>query len=369
MTAESVRFARTLWWSGTCAWIGVSIATIIRALSIERLAMWALASIVFFLAFSVCQRDPRGWRVLLAVQTLAIIAMVAVLCNGYEGFLLVLVAAQLGRERMIVGLGWIVLQTLATGVAIAYEWTPRSAWLLAPPYLGLQLLTYAMARSLSQERALREQVEASNVQLHELQKQLAQTSRLDERMRITQDLHDVFGHRLTALSLNLEAAAHGAAGEAREAIGSARSLVRLLIEDVKALVLASKDETPVDLACELRELARDLPSPHIHLDCPPDLEITDPRVARALLRCAQEFITNSIRHGTAANVWLGIAVDEGQVSLVAHDDGSGAADIRDGFGLSGMRRRMQELGGVLTVNGLVPGRFEVRAVLPIQPES
>ena len=261
------------------------------------------------------------------------------------------------------------MQTVALSIAIAYEWTARSALLLAPPYLGFQLLMYVMARLLAEERGLREQVEASNMQLLELQKQLAQTTRLDERLRITQDLHDVFGHRLIALSLNLEAVAHEVAGAAREAIKSAQSLVRLLLEDVKALVLASKDEVPVDLARELRELARDLPSPHMHLDIPEDLQFHDPRAGRALLRCAQEFVTNSIRHGTAANVWIRIVFDGGRVSLVAHDDGSGASDIRDGFGLSGMRRRMQELGGLLAVNSMAPGRFEVRAELPIDSGS
>ncbi|MBC8025889.1 MAG: hypothetical protein H7Y89_07855 [Steroidobacteraceae bacterium] len=367
MTATSVRFAKALWWSGTCAWIGVSITTILKALSVERLAVWSLASITFFFAFTLAQRARRDSRVVMGIQSVAIVAMVAVLCNGYEGFLLVLVASQLGRERPMVGLAWIVVQTGAMSLAIAYEWTARSALLLTPPYLGFQLLMYAMARLLAEERALREQVEAANVQLLELQTQLAQTTRLDERMRITQDLHDVFGHRLTALSLNLEAVTHEVAGAAREALKSAQSLVRLLLEDVKALVLASKDESPVDLTRELRELARDLPSPHIHLESPPDLEFRDPRVGRALFRCAQEFVTNSIRHGTAANVWIRIASAGGRVSLVAHDDGSGASDIRDGFGLSGMRRRMQELGGVLTVNGIVPGRFEVRAELPIDP--
>jgi signal transduction histidine kinase len=368
MTATSVRFAKALWWSGACAWIGVSIATIVRAQSLERLAVWSLASIVFFVSFSILQRVRHEWRWLLGVQSVAIVAMVAVLCNGYEGFLLVLVAAQLGRQRWPVGLTWIFVQTGAMSAGIAYEWTARSALLLTPPYLGFQLLMYAMARLLVEERNMREQVEAANLQLLELQKQLAQTTRLDERMRITQDLHDVFGHRLTALSLNLEAVGQEVAGAAREAIGSAQSLVRLLLDDVKALVLASKDDVPVDLARELRELARDLPSPHIHLDSPPDLRFDDPRAGRALLRCAQEFVTNSIRHGTAANVWIRIAFDGDQVSLVARDDGSGAFSIRDGFGISGMRRRMQELGGALTVDGLVPGRFEVRAVLPIGPD-
>ncbi len=344
------------------------MAAIVRALSVERLLVWSLASAIFLLAFTIAQRTREPARLLVAVQSVAVVAMVAVLCNGYEGFLLVLVAAQLGHERRNAGLAWIAVQTGAMGIAIAYEWTARSALLLTPPYLGFQLLMYGIARLLVEERAMRAQLEASHLHLLELQRQLAHKSRMDERMRLTQELHDVFGHRLTALSLNLEALAHQISGTARESVRSAQSLVRLLLEDVKCLVLASKDEIPVDLARELRELARDLPSPHIHLDCPAELPLRDPRVGRALLRCAQEFVTNSIRHGTARNVWLRIALEADKITFVAHDDGAGAGEIRDGAGLTGMRRRMQELRGVLAVNGLLPGRFEVRAELPLDQE-
>jgi signal transduction histidine kinase len=159
--------------------------------------------------------------------------------------------------------------------------------------------------------------------------------------------------------------AHETSGETRDNVRSAQSLTHLLLDDVKTLVLAFKEELPVDLVRELRELARDLPMPHIHLDCPAELHLRDSRTGRALLRCAQEIVTNAIRHGIARNVWLCIAVNGERVSLLGYDDGSGAIDIREGFGLSGMRRRMAELGGAFTVNELAAGRVEIRAELPL----
>jgi signal transduction histidine kinase len=218
-----------------------------------------------------------------------------------------------------------------------------------------------MARLMSQESQMREDLEAANRRLLELQHQLARQSRLDERLRITQDLHDVFGHRLTALSLNLEAAAHG---KDTGILSTAQSLVRALLDDVKALVSAQKDELPVDLAAELRGLARDLPAPQIELQCPEQLTLLDPRASRALLRCAQEFVTNAIRHGAATRVWIRIESSGTEVSLQARDNGSGGECFRDGFGLSGMRRRMHELGGALQAGVGAAGNFEVTATVP-----
>lgn len=68
-------------------------------------------------------------------------------------------------------------------------------------------------------------------------------------------------------------------------------------------------------------------------------------------------------------MWIRIANEADRVTFAAHDDGSGAGDIRDGTGLTGMRRRMRKLRVVLPVNRLVPGRFEVRAELSLGEET
>jgi signal transduction histidine kinase len=339
-------------------------------MSIDRFALWAIPSIVFIAALWL-SRPERPARILMLVQSMAVIAMVAILCNGYEGFLLVLVAAQLawrGRGRDRVSLLWIVVQTAAIGAAIAFEWTPRSALLLTPPYFGFQLLMYALVRSLAHERAARANLEIANRELADLQIKMVQTGRVDERLRMTQELHDVFGHRLTALSLNLEAALHENTVAARSTIERAQSLVRALLSDAKGLVTSLQDESLVDLPRELRELARDLPSPTIHLDCAESLQVAHPITARALLRCAQEIVTNAIRHGSARNVWLRLSEESGRICLIAVDDGTGANEIQDGFGLSGMRRRIKELGGLVSIDGTAGG-FTVRAELPLPTTS
>src|SRR5205814_679781 len=63
--------------------------------------------------------------------------------------------------------------------------------------------------------------------------ELAERSRAEERLRIARDLHDALGHHLTALSLNLEVAAHQTTGEARDNVRTAQSLARLLLGDIR----------------------------------------------------------------------------------------------------------------------------------------
>ncbi len=90
------------------------------------------------------------------MQAVAVVVMVGLLCNGFEGFLLVLLAAQIGLwGRMPYGALWVSLEALAIGVAIGIHWSPRAALLLVPPYFGFGLLMFAATRLLREEAETR----------------------------------------------------------------------------------------------------------------------------------------------------------------------------------------------------------------------
>src|SRR5690242_14972844 len=81
---------------GLLVWFGICATTVLQAEWTQRLAMWAVASVSFALAFWRNASRARAAPVELLVQAVAVVVMVGLLCNGYEGFLLVLMAAQLG---------------------------------------------------------------------------------------------------------------------------------------------------------------------------------------------------------------------------------------------------------------------------------
>ena len=63
----------------------------------------------------------------IAVQGAAVATMVGLLCNGFEGLLLVFAAAQLGRlAGLRLGIAWLIAHTLAVAGACAVHWSPRS---------------------------------------------------------------------------------------------------------------------------------------------------------------------------------------------------------------------------------------------------
>ena len=338
--------------AGLGAWLLVALPTVLGSWRSPSFRVWSLAWLLFGLAFVVTSGRDRldaPMAAGLVLQGGAVVVLVSLLCNGYEGMLLVVVAAQLGRVVPLwPGLGWVIAQTLAVTLGIAFHWSRRPALMLMSPYLGFQLFAFFAFR---------------------VEKRLAERGRLEERLRIAGELHDALGHHLTALSLNLEVAAHQTSGESRESVRVAQSLARLLLGDVRELVHAMKDGVDPDLAEELAALVRDVPSPRVHVEWPEGLRVDDRHQAHAFFRCAQEFVTNSIRHGRAANVWISLREEGGGVELAARDDGNGAEEIRAGDGLLGMRRRLEELGGSLVVESAREAGFALKARLPVRVGS
>jgi signal transduction histidine kinase len=338
--------AKTLTLAGLGAWLLVSLPTWIEAHGSPRFALWAPAWLVCGAAMVAASRRARLDSVAaaaLVLQGAAVTMMVGLLCNGFEGMLLVFAAAQLGRLAPLrLGATWLGAQSLVVATALAVHWSPRAAVMLMAPYVGFQLFAFFAAR---------------------LHAQLAEQSRTAERLRIARELHDALGHHLTAMSLNLEIAAHQTSGEARDNVRTAQSLARLLLGDIRELACSMKHGRATDLVEGLGRLAETVPVPAVHVDIAPGTRVEDPRRAHALLRCAQELVSNSIRHAGARNIWIALRVSAAQVELTARDDGATTGALRPGSGLSGLRERLEELGGSLVVDASHAG-FAVRATVP-----
>ncbi|HYS55425.1 MAG TPA: histidine kinase [Thermoanaerobaculia bacterium] len=324
---------RLLQIAGLMVWVMVALPVIIQggANSTSLMIGWAIAYLLFAALFIADLRWPR--LSLLAMQAACVVVVVAILCDGFEGTLLVLIAMQLGiRVSRKTGLIWIAVQTTLLAAAIAIHWNGRAAFLLTPPYFGFQLLAFFTFQIVERE------------------------ARMKERLRIAQDLHDSLGHHLTALTLNLESALLREGAEARADVEKAQSLARGLLADVREIVA---DSEPVDVEASLKELATNVPRPRVHLQVEEGLTLS-----HVILRCAQEIVTNAARHSAAENLWITIERSQGHLQLRAHDDGRGSDASPDGFGLRGMRARVEAAGGELQIVNQ-PGRgFGVIAILP-----
>lgn len=302
---------------------------------------------------------------LLVVQVGAVMAMAHIISwAGMAQFLIIVawqaaIATTLGKA-----LGWVTVQTLAVTAALATAINPDICWVIlksAAMQTLLVLAGTAMRREMQAARALA----ISNRELHAAQAIIATRVRDAERLRISRELHDAWGHELTALGLQLEIASNvSEPDKAKDHVLQARALSKNLLGKVRDVVATLRDAERCDLDDALATLARSVPSPAIHVSVAPGVRV-DPDRAHALLRCAQEAVTNAVRHAEASNLWLQVTGDGDGVRLVARDDGtSKPAETPPGSGLVGMRERVEDLGGKLAVRTGAGFGFTIDAWLP-----
>jgi signal transduction histidine kinase len=372
MLSVSREHVRLLRWGGLAAWLMVGLPVMTYpAESPAVLLGWTFAYLVCGAALWTTTGEsalPRRVDLaLLALQALCVMALVLLLCDGFEGALLVLVAMQLAsRVGRRAGLTWIAAQSLLLCVAVAIHWSLRPALMLAPPYLGFQVLAFLAFETLEREARGRRELARINAELRSTRELLAHGSRMAERLRIAGELHDALGHHLVALSLNLEVAAQQSEGEALEQVRISQSLARLMLTDVSEIVDALRQEEAFDLRHAVTSMAAEIPRPRVHLAIPDDLAVEDAEMAHLLLRCCQEIATNAAKHAQAENLWLELVREGDSIGLRARDDGRGTERVEDGRGLAGMRQRLEQAGGRLEI-ATGPGLgFAVAALVPLR---
>lgn len=236
--------------------------------------------------------------------------------------------------------------------------------LIVAIYAGFQAfaaLTAHYARSAEQARDALARVNADLLATRTL---LADGARDAERLRLARELHDVAGHTLTAMRLNLRALAADPALAGREPLVQAERLSGELLGDIRRVVQSMRDERGLDLATALQALAAPFPRPGLRVRIDARVRITHPIVADAVLRLAQEALTNAARHGDAATVWLDIDNEDDGVRIDIRDDGQRAERIREGNGIIGMRERLAELHGTLELARTDAGGMHLTARLP-----
>lgn len=329
------------------ALLGLADPVIPRPLWIVLLALYALSMLV-----TAASSSPRVQRSSLTVSILASWALVLTVPG--MGLLAILVVVTAALSTYVVPLAAsMVIALLNTGVVLLT--TVQAAapvvemLMLSGFYLLIQLATVFSTVTLLREKRMRTELARAHVDLRAAGILLAETTRTAERLRISRELHDLIGHQLTVLTLNLEAARFVGPERVQEHVDRADEVARALLRDVRTTVGELRRQ-PADLQQQLRGMVEGLPGLEVDVDVDPDLDLGEEQQI-AFLRLAQETVTNTIRHAEASRMQIDLSSDDEQVTLTARDDGIGAGSPQLGNGLRGLRERFEELGGELAVEG------------------
>lgn len=244
-------------------------------------------------------------------------------------------------------------------------WELPGAWRIVIAYAAFQLFAVLTAWYARRADESARQLRETNAHLLATRSLLEESARDHERLRLARELHDVAGHKLTALKLNLTALKREAGGATN--VDTASQLATELLDDIRGVVAQMRQHDGLDIRSALEQLVAPLPAPpRIHLAINEDARVASVAQAETLLRVVQEALTNVVRHAGARNVWVELVREGAHIHLRVRDDGHAVIPLREGFGISGMRERLAQLSGRLDISRATQGGVALDAQLPVQ---
>ncbi|MFF3175400.1 sensor histidine kinase [Streptomyces sp. NPDC057900] len=216
--------------------------------------------------------------------------------------------------------------------------------------------------------------------------QAAERAKVEERLRIARDIHDVVTHSVGLIAVRAGIANHVAETrpeEAREALVMIEGVSRQALRDMRATLrvlrredrredqeeAAARDLRPVPGLLDLPALVRMAEAAGVGVDLrshcpqePPD------GVATSAFRIVQEALTNVVKHAAPTRCSVRIVAAEGVLTVEVADEGPGTGHRPTvpggGLGLVGMRERADAHGGTFTAGAGPDGGFRVAVTLP-----
>ncbi|MEW6029760.1 MAG: sensor histidine kinase [Chloroflexota bacterium] len=279
------------------------------------------------------------------------------------------------RWRWPVYLGVLATVILPILYHSTWEVALTNALFIAPGIIFVVIITQVRINEhLARENAerLTRDLEAANHKLAEYATQAEELAATQERNRLAREIHDNLGHYLTIVNVQLEAARltlDDDPARALDALTKAQDMARKGLNSVRESVAALRvspvenrplEEAIAEVVNESR-IAGIATAFHLLGDSRP----VEPKSALALYRAAQEGLTNVRKHSRAsrADVTLDFSQPE-QICLTVSDNGVGASDTSQGFGLVGIRERVLLLGGEFKVETQPEKGFRLEVSIP-----
>ena len=230
------------------------------------------------------------------------------------------------------------------------------------------------AGSLSRQSTSIDNLLNANLDFQTYAAEIGEKSTIEERKRLTREVHDIVGYTLINIRMMMEAAIELSPAEnerLRDLLNRARDQVMSgLLETRRALRnFRAIDSAVAEGANRIQRFVKSF-SQATGIA----VEVSYGNIPRsfgseidgAVVRIIQESMTNAFRHGKATEIQIGLWVDEGRLLVKIADNGIGAEEIKPGIGLSGMGERVDSLHGSLSARS---GEhcFTVNAIIPLKP--
>ncbi len=348
----------------------VGLGILYLMVGIYGYAYFARAQELWFQLFYFAVQIPLG-------------GLIVYLARG-AGFNAMLLLPLAGHSVMLLSRGWMYITNVAILLAYilaveAFSNGWQAVWSGLPIFLAGQIFVVAFTQmAVSEERARLEveklvnELAKANQRLREYAAQIEDLTITKERNRIAREIHDGLGHYLTTIYMQIQAAQAVLRDNPHKALVSletAQQLVREALADVRQSVgmLRGNREKIAPIPERLSVLVKNSNTDNLSISfeikgTPRDLT---PQTEHVIYRVVQEGLNNALKHAQASRVWVVLDYEKPQeVKLIVKDNGIGGDQLETGFGLIGLRERVNFLNGKLQISSAEGAGFMIEVILP-----
>jgi two-component system sensor histidine kinase DesK len=184
-------------------------------------------------------------------------------------------------------------------------------------------------------------------------------AKVAERERIARDLHDLLGHTLSVIVLKSELASRLTASDPARAAEEIRDVERISREALTQVRAAVRGYRSAGFDSELKIAMQALEAAGIQVETSVERPALSPAQETVFAMALREAVTNIVRHAQATVCRLTLRKVDRFFEMVVADNGRGGA-LDEGSGLSGMRERVEALGGALERDGSHGTQLRIR---------
>lgn len=265
------------------------------------------------------------------------------------------------------------------GAVYAFSGSLVAVWQGLPVFVAGLIFIVVFTQMALNEEASRREVERLlneltdvNQRLREYAIQAEDLATAKERNRLAREIHDGLGHYLTTIFMQIQAVRAVSESDKSRAdviLAKAQNLTQEALADVRQSVAAL--HSPIDEHQLLEDMIGGLLEGARNAGIEPELIVTgnepvlNPQTRWTLYRAAQEGISNACKHAKASHLWIRLDFSqEACVELDVEDNGIGPGSYKEGFGIMGLKERVNSVGGALAIGASSRGGFEFNIKVP-----
>ena len=340
------------------------------------IALGAAYLVVGTYGFALCRLSGSRLAAVAYFVVQLLIASTLILLRGSTGELSLILLPLAGQTALLLPLPVMVCACLLIYMTLVIPFIRRSRWVdaiaIAVIYGTGIVFVVVFTRVAASERDARTALAEANQLLRDHASQVEELATTKERNRLAREIHDSVGHYLTVVNVQIGAAQailDQDRPRALDHLSKAQALTQDGLAEVRrsvaALRASPRESRPLPEA--MAKLAEQWNAAGLRANfvVAGTIRPLTPQANLTLYRTAQEALTNVGKHAHATRVDLHLHYrDDRSVQLSVKDDGVGSDNSEGGFGLLGVRERVQQLNGAVRVRTDEGKGFVLEVVLP-----